>query len=306
MILVLTGSNSFALKNELNEITTKFIKAYGDFGLEYVEGGTIELGRLLENVASLPFLAPRRMIILYQPNVDKAINDHIDDLLLAVADTTDLIIVEPKFDKRSVLYKTLKKHTEFKEFTALDEHGLARWLVAEAKDRGGELKLTDASYLVGRVGANQMGISNELDKLLTYQPDIDRAVIDLLTEQLPQGDVFDLLDAAFSGDTKRAMELYVDQRKKQVEPQAIMGMIAWQVHVLTVVKANEKLGADDIARQAKLSPFVVRKTLGLTRNLSMQEVKGLLKKTLDLDISLKSEAVDADDAIQHLLLTLHV
>ena len=304
MVRTLTGGNSFALKNELNKIITEFIKAYGDFGLERIEAGEVELGRLLESVASLPFLAPRRMIILSDPSANKSINDHIDELLDAVADTTDLIIVEAKFDKRLTLYKTLKKKTTVKEFAELDERALPKWLVDEAKLRGGGLILPDATYLVQRVGANQMTLHNELDKLLVYQPVITRATIDLLTEPEPQGTMFDLLDAAFSGNTKKALDLYQDQRKQQVEPQAIMGMLAWQMHILAVVKANEKLGPEGIASAAKLNPFVVRKTMYLTSSQSLRDIKALVKRVLDLDIRLKSEAIDADDAIQHLLLTI--
>lgn len=304
MVLVLTGNNSFALNAEIKKITAGFIAEYGDFGLERIEGGEIELGRLLENVASSPFLAPRRMIILSDPGVNKSINDHISELLEAVADTTDLIIVEPKFDKRLSLYKTLKKLAKIKEFTELDERALPKWLHEEAKLRGGGLSLVDATYLVQRVGTSQMMLHNELDKLLIYQPVITRATIDLLTEPEPRSTVFDLLEAAFSGKTKKALEIYQEQRAQQVEPQAIMGMLAWQMHILAVVKANEKLGPDGIASAAKLNPYVVRKTMYLTSSQSLREIKNLVKKVLDLDIRLKSEAVDADDAIKHLLLTI--
>jgi DNA polymerase-3 subunit delta len=304
MITVLTGANDFARKAELNKLTSAFLKEHGDFGLEKIDAGEVDLGRLLESVSSLPFLAARRMIILSDPGANKSINDNIDALLEAVADTTDLIINEPKFDKRSALYKTLKKKTDMREFAEADEHSLRQWLVSQAKERGGVLKLADASYLVQRIGASQLLASNELDKLLLYEPSITRETIDLLTEPLPQSSVFDLLDAAFSGDTKKAIKLYKEQRDQQIEPQAIMGMIAWQTHIIAVVKANEKLGADGIARAAKLSPFVVRKTLNITAKLSLPEVKKLLKQVLDLDVRLKSEAIDADDALKHLLLTL--
>ncbi len=304
MVLVLTGSNGFALKTELQKITSKFVADFGDFGLERTEGAEIEIGRLLENVASLPFLAQRRMIILSDPSANKSINEHIDSLLTAVSDTTDLIIIEAKFDKRLSLYKTLKKKANVKEFAELDERVLPKWLHEEAKARGGALPLADATYLVQRVGANQMALHNELDKLLTYQPVITRAVIDLLTEQQPHSTVFDLLEAAFSGKTKKALEIYQEQRKQQVEPQAIMGMLAWQMHILAVVKANESLGPDGIASAAKLNPYVVRKTMYLTSSQSLRDIKNLVKKVLDLDIRLKSEAIDADDAIQHLLLTI--
>ena len=304
MITVLTGDNDFARNQELASITKVFIKNYGDFGIEKVEASTVEMGRLLESVSSLPFLADKRMIILTDIGLNKDIIANPDKLLDAVAETTELIINEPKFDKRLNLYKVLKKKATVKDFPALDERALPQWLVREAKLRGGGLTLSDATYLVQRVGANQMFLHNELDKLLTYQPVITKETINLLTEPEPQSTIFDLLEAAFSGKTNKALELYKEQREQQVETQEIMGLIAWQVHILAVVKANEKLGPDGIASASKLNPYVVRKTMYLTSSKSLRDIKDLVKKVLDLDIRLKSETIDADDAIQHLLLTL--
>lgn len=304
MIVVLTGSNDFTRAAELRKLTAAFVGEHSDFGMERIEAGDVDFGRLLESVASLPFLATRRLVILNDPSANKPLSENIEQFMDAVADTTDVIIVERKFDKRLGLYKTLKKRTDFREFNELDERGLSAWLVSEAKAHGGELNHSDANYLVQRVGPNQLLLSNELDKLLTYDSVISRTNIDLLTEPLPQSSVFELLDAAFAGNRKKAVRLYEDQRKQQVEPQAIMGMIAWQMHVLAVVKFNEKEGADQIAKAAKLNPFVVRKTLNLSKNMTRQEVKDLVGKALKLDVRLKSEMIDADDAVQHFLLTI--
>jgi DNA polymerase-3 subunit delta len=304
MVIVLSGSNDFSRKAELDKLVSTFVAQYGDFGMEKIEAGNVEFGRIIESVSSLPFLAERRMIILLDASQNKVLAETIEQLLNAVAETTDLVIDERKFDKRMSLYKTLKKRTDFKEFNELDERGLAAWLVSEARSRGGELKQSDAVYLVQRAGLNQMGLSNELDKLITYEPKIERKNIDLLIEPLPQSSVFDLLDAAFAGDRKRAMELYQEQRKQQVEPQAIMGMLAWQLHILAVVKFNEKTPVDELARAAKINPYVVRKTQNLTHHLTQAEVRDLISRALELDVRLKSENIDADDAVQHFLLTI--
>jgi DNA polymerase-3 subunit delta len=303
MVIVLSGTNDYLRHVELKKLVSEFIKEHGDFGLEKIDASDIELGRLLENVASLPFLAGRRMIVLSNLGANKTILENIEQLLDAVADTTDLIVDERKFDKRLSAYKTLKKRVDFRELNEMDERGLASWLIAEAKTRGGSLSSNDASYLISRAGLNQMGLSNELDKLLSFDPKITRESIDELVEPLPQSSIFDLLDSAFSGNKRRTIELYEDQRKQQVEPQAIMGMIAWQLHIVAVVKSNEKDDADTIAREAKLNPYVVRKTLNITRNLTQKEVKALISRALDLDVRLKSENIDADDALQHFLLT---
>lgn len=289
---------------ELKKLTAYFVREHGDFGIEQIDAGDTEFGRLLETVSSLPFLASRRMVVVHDLNANKTLGEKIEQLLDAVSDTTDLILTERKLDKRLTLYKTLKKRTDFREFGELDERALAQWLVKAAQERGGSIKPNDASYLVQRVGTDQLGLSNELDKLLAADKTITKQTIDTLTEPLPRSSVFELLDAAFAGNKKRAMELYDDQRKQQVEPQAIMGMIAWQLHVLAVVKLNEKEGAQGIASAAKMSPYSVNKALNLTRRMTQSQVKGLAGRALRLDVRLKSEPLDADDAVQHFLLAI--
>lgn len=304
MIVTLTGPNDYMRLAELSRYTAEFTANYGDFGIERKSAADMDFGRLLETVSSQPFLSSKRMVIVHDLSANKAAAEKIEQLLDSVSDTTDLIIEQSKFDKRLSIYKTLKKKTDFHEFTALDERGLINWLIKTAKTRGGSIKPNVAAYLISRVGNNQMLLSNELEKLLTYDADVTKTIIDLLSEPSPQGSVFELLDSAFSGNHKRAAALYEEQRKQQVEPQAIMGMIAWQLHALAVAKFNEKEGASTIASDAKMSPYTVNKALGLARRLSAGEVRDLVARALRLDVRLKSESINADDAVQHFLLTI--
>jgi len=249
-------------------------------------------------------LTERKMVVLAEPGKQKAFSEHIDDILKNIADTTDLIIIEPKLDKRLSYYKTLKKNTDFREFGDLDANGLARWADEYAKEQGGNLSAADARLLIDRIGTNQQLLRQELDKLLNYEPNITKQGIELLTEQTPQSTVFELLDAAFAGNAARTLQLYREQRALRVEPQAIIAMLAWQLHVLALVKTAGALSADDVARQAKLNPYVVRKTQQLIRGLSLERVKQMLSDLLALDIKLKTDKYDADEAVQYYLLRL--
>lgn len=291
-------------KQALDVLTTDFIKQYGDFGFERVHAGDVEFGRLLEVVSSSPFLSEKRMIVVSDISLNKAAGEKIEELLEAVSDGTELIIDEPKFDKRSKMYKTLKKKVDFREFDELDEQGLAKWLVSEATLRGGVLSRTSADFLIKRAGPGQMSLSNELDKLLNFDKKITNSTVEQLVDLAPTSTVFELIDAVFSGNPGKALDIYTDQRKQQVEPQAIMGMIAWQVHTMAVVKLNENDNPADIAKSTKINPFVVRKTLGLVSKKSQKDIRELVSKTLDLDVRLKSEPIDADNAIQHFILTI--
>ncbi|HXR50083.1 MAG TPA: DNA polymerase III subunit delta, partial [Verrucomicrobiae bacterium] len=201
-------------------------------------------------------------------------------------------------------HRFLKKATGFREFPELDQNGLARWLTDMAKERNGSLSPGDARYLVERVGANQQLLANELEKLLLYNAKITRETIDLLTDPTPQSTIFQLLEAAFVGNKRRALELYAEQRALKVELPQIIAMLTWQLHILVIIKTAGDRSADDIAKEAKLNPFVIRKSEGIARNLTLAQLKQLIADLLKIDVRSKRESIDPDEALQHYLLNL--
>lgn len=301
MIVVLTGPNDYMRNFALKQLKADFLSTNDEFSLEVIDASEADMGRVIDSVASVPFLSDRRMVVLTSISVAKSLADDIDKIINATSDTTDLIIDEPKFDKRLSLYKTLKKKAEFKEFNEFDERQLANWLVAEAKQRQATISLADARYLISRVGSNQLMLDSELEKLINYNPSITKESINLLVYPTPSSSIFDLLEAVFTGNKRRAIELYEDQRRQLVEPQEIMGMIIWQLHILAIIKFNP---GTDVASKAKLNPYVVKKSTSLSSRLSELDVKQLINRATNLDYKLKSSAIDADDAIQHFLLTI--
>ncbi len=292
------------LHAELRRIVDGFVAEHGDMALEQLDGEEAEFDRMREALQSLPFLASKKLVVLRAPSANKQFLESAEKLLTEASDSTDVVIIEPKPDKRTVYYKFLKKSTDLHEYNQLDVPQLAKWLVESAKEQGGDVSLGDATYLVERVGTNQQALHNELAKLLLYDAKITRQTIDLLTERTPQSTIFELLDAALGGKTKRALELYAEQRAMKVEPQQILALLGWQLHAMALVKTAGDRDSADIAREAKLNPFVVRKTQGIVRNMTLPQLKKLIHDTLQLDIRLKSESIDADEALQNLIISL--
>lgn len=306
MITTLTGSNDFARGLELKRLVAGFIAEHTDMAIERFDGEEADANAMVGAVSSLPFLTARKLVVLREPGKQKAFAERIADIVKETADTTDVIIVEPKLDKRLAYYKTLKKVTEFKEFGDLDATGLAKFVAEYVAGQGGVIKPVDARLLVDRVGPNQQLLAAEAGKLLAYDVQVTRESIELLVEPMPQSTVFELLDAVFAGKGKYAMQLYREQRALKVEPQAIIAMLAWQLHILAVVVSAAGRTADDIARSAKLNPYVVRKTQGLARGLTLERVGQMIAGLMRLDRQLKSVSIDADEALQLYLLKLAV
>lgn len=304
MIVTLTGGNSFLLQAELRSLVQNFLDEFGELGLERLNGDEVEFDRIREALQSLPFFAARKTVVLREAGANREFVENAEALLGELPETTDVILVEPKLDKRQGYYKFLKKSTEYREFIPMDESGLARWLSVTAKEKGGGLSMADARFLVERVGANQQLLASELEKLLLYEPNIARESIELLTEPNPQSTVFQLLEAAFAGNARRALELYAEQRAQKVEPQQIIAMLAWQLHIVALAKTAGTRMPDAAAGEAKVSPFVFKKSAAIARKLTLVKLKKLVADLLQIDWRLKRESLDADEAVQNYLLQI--
>jgi DNA polymerase-3 subunit delta len=302
MIVTLTGTNDFARQAELMEHIAAFLSKNDPMGLEKLDGEEVDFQRICDALTSLPFLVDRKLVVLRSPSANKAYVENAEKLLSDLPETTDVVVVEPKLDRRTSYYKFLKAATDFREFGELDTNGLVRWIVEYVKRGQGSFSAPDARFLIERVGSSQLIVKNEVDKLLLHDPQITRETILLLTEPTPQSTVFELLDAAFGGDKKKALRLYEEQRTLKVEQPQILALVAWQLHVLAVIKTAGERTVDEIAREAKLNPFVIRKSISTARQITLSDLKKRIREALALDIRLKSEVIDADEALQLFLL----
>lgn len=304
MIITLTGENAFLRDKNMRSIVDTFVQEHGDLALEKLDGEEASFERLRESLQSLPFLASKKLVVLRSPGANKQFAENAGNLFKELPEITDVVVVEPKLDKRLAYYKFLKKSTDFSEFSELDVRGMTTFAQEETKRQGGTITAQAAQYLVERIGLNQQAIAIELQKLVLFNPAVTQDSIDTLTEASPQSKVFDLIDAAFAGNHARALGLYAEQRQQKVEPQAIMGMLAWQLHVLALVKFAGDKSNDALAKEAKISPFVVNKTAAIARRMSQQQVKDLVQRAVVLDYTSKTKSYDLDEALQDYILQI--
>lgn len=306
MIVTLTGENDAARSAELARIVADYIEKQGDMGVERLDGEEVSFERMAAAAESISFLAPQKLVILRSPGSNAEFVEKFDSFRARIADTTTVVIVEPKVDKRLTYYKQLKAHTEFREFP----HLLGEALVQHVKDyvaaRKGHIAMSVARMLVERTGLGQLGLEHELDKLLSYDSHITEASVTILTEKSPQSTIFDLLEAAFTGNARRVLELYEEQRSLKVEPQQIIAMLAWQFHALALVKTAQRRSVEEIARATKLKPFVIRKSQALAQTIPLARLKQRISELREFDVRTKSEGILADEAVRYFLLQLAV
>lgn len=302
MVKVFIGSNHFALQQDVRALTDAFVGEHGDMAYERLDCSVVSVERITEAIQSVPFLAARKLVVLDAPSENKQFVERIEMILGEVSDTTDVYIIEPKVDKRTAYYKWLKKHTELKEYPELDAQPVSKWAVGYIKEQGSSMSSKDAMYLVERVGANQQLLSRELQKLALSGENVTRQTIDVLTEKTPESKIFDLLDAAFTGKTARALELYQEQRAMKVEPQEIIAMMGWQLRQVALAKtAGSK---HDVVREGKMNPYSARKARAVADRITLQQLRTQIHDLVSIDVRSKRTSINLDDALQAYILQI--
>ncbi len=303
MITTLVGENRYLLKKDLDKIVKSFEKEYGDLAIERLEGEDTDSEHIFSAITNPPFLTPKKLVIIKSISAVKDTQTRVEEALSDTQEQIDVVLIDDKLDKRSTLYKFLKKNTEYREFPVSSSSNIVGWLSSEVSRRGGSIDNRTAQTLVEYVGANQQKLSNEIDKLLQHNSKISTESIELLSVKQPSTTMFQLIDALFAGDAKLTMRLYDDQRKQQVEPLTILSMVLWQLNVLALVKVAPKgKSSEQISKDAGIHSFVVQKSVNIARKMSLVRLKKFVSDVVDLEVKLKTQTIEADDAVKHLLL----
>ncbi len=304
MVRAIVGSNRYALRQRINELITDFIKNNGELSLERFDGDESDAKNIIEAVNNLPFLAKSKMVLVRNGQNNKEFAEQIEQIISSTPEWCELVLYEPQIDRRSSYFKVLKGKSEFEDFAEPNSQDLPKWLLNEVSKHGGELSFSDANYLVSRVGNDQNRLSNEIQKLVTFSPKISRDNIDELTEATPQSRVFDLLDAAFSGQKQRALKLYEEQRAQKVEPQNILAMLVWQLNLIAIAKTGEGRTSAEMARDAGVGEYPLSKAAGLAKRLDNRELSRLVDEVYEMELKSKTQTYDLDEAIKNYILTI--
>jgi DNA polymerase III delta subunit len=303
MITLLYGENEFAVFAEQRARIAVFLAAYDEYGLERIDGEIAEPNAIGGAVLQLPFLASKKLVIIRSIFASKSSCDKLLEILPNIPSEVDVLLVDPRADKRTKLFKTLQSAKQTVEFKNLTGSSLEKWIVGYAAEIGGVVSPADASYLVARVGLSQIQLAREVEKL-SIQGQVTRLMIDELTDMTLDASVFDLLDAVFSGSTDAAMAVYDQLVGAKTDPIEIMGLMGWQLHLLAAVKYAGPGSPQDVARATGLSPYSIGKALNIVRSMTVDDVKHAVRRALETDVLIKTTPVNSVDAVRVLLLEL--
>lgn len=307
MLFLIYGPDEYGRSEALTALKARVPADVADLNITALDGRRMTLDDLAAACEAMPFLADRRLVIVYDLLKHQKAGKARDDLrayLEHVPDACDLVFVESDdFDKRSSLFVFLKKHAEVHECVPREGADMQRWLHERAGNLGVTLESDAARRLTLLAGNDGRLLVTELTKLATFVGRGGRITVrdvDLLVADTQEQNLFAFIDELSARHRHAALTALRHLLDDGQAAQYILFMMARQVRILLGVKdlVAQRLRPDDIATQLGQKPFVVRKAIEQARGFSLADLRRLHQRLLELDHASKTGRAEIEAGLE--------
>src|SRR3989338_4742517 len=173
----------------------------------------------------------------------------------------------------------------------------------ENKDQSGQIDKSTAQKLAFYLGNDLWQMNREITKLIHYQPKITSESIDLLVKPKIEPNIFQAIDALGEKNKKTALKLLYQHLEKGDNEIYLLTMLAYQFRNLIKLKSliEQNTPYYNLAKKAKLHPFVVKKTSAQLKNFSLNELKKIYQKLLEIEVGIKKGLLEPKAALDLLV-----
>jgi DNA polymerase-3 subunit delta len=242
-----------------------------DYNREVFRGPDVDLDRVVLACEMLPFIAERRLVVVWRLDL-KAAAAHtglMDYLRRPNPSTVLVLVADPTSSEDGGGRGAAKKGASPKdlmalvpareEFPALRPDAAREVVRRAAKERGLELDPDFVSELLDRVGLDAARLEDEIEKAGLMAGDrrrIGAADLDKLTRRTRPHTLFELTDAVAAGDREGTLRHVAALMEDGVDALAMIGMLGW--HLRRTLRGAAALEAGRSPRDAAQAAQVYR------------------------------------------------
>ncbi len=325
-IYLFDGDDEFAINDSIDKIITRL----GDpniagMNTTRLDGRSSSLSQLEDAIVTIPFLAPKRLVILTHPTThlnDIAAQDRFVKFLSTEKPTAKLVLVEYDFltddrDRRDGKINWLEKWATspeqarrvFVRHHPQPSGGLmVKWIQNYAKNLGGQFTPQAALALANQIGEDSRLAAQEITKLLTYvnfvRP-VEADDVDHLTPLTAKVGDFELVNAVRDKDSRKAQFL-LHRSLEEDDPLRIFQSIVFQIRALIIAHEilDEHGTINDIPKSLKIGYYPARLAMESAPRFPMKFLELIYHRLLDLDEGIKTGLIDAELALEILVIEL--
>lgn len=277
-----------------------------DMALGVFHADEAKLADIVLEAQTLPFLVERRVIVLRGADRYNAMSGEKNSPLYPFigyleepSESTLLLIIASKLDKRKKLYKACQKLGGVVECPQLEDRALVSWIRGEMQRLGKEADSNAVNELIHRGGSRLGDINNAIALVSNYvgetpritQDDVATACADVAEET-----VWSLTDAIAASDPNKALGTLFQLSELGKSPDEIMGIINWLL--------DSAYRAMPETEPTIKSNFVAKKVMPLAKKLGLAKLKRAFALCTETHLMLRSTGVDQMLALELLVIKL--
>ena len=317
-IFILYGNDEFAITRNLKEFESDFTDpTTAGMNTAHFESRSMSDEEFNNALNAMPFLAPKRLVILYNPSTkynNPPTRKKFEEYISKAPDSVKLVIHE-LIDSKEVTKHWLLKWAEknpalvkTQAFMLPKQRDMPGWIITEVKKQEGRIEPPAAGKLAEMVGVDTRQAGMEIAKLLAYvnwNRPIQGSDVEAVCIVTSQQSVFDFVDALSQGNGRVAQKL-LHRLLEDEDSFSLWGMVVRQFRLL--IQTREILDGrgnkDDVARALGVHPFVAEKTTGQAARFTIESLENIYHRLLSIDERVKTGQVTLDLALDTLIVEL--
>lgn len=300
---LLYGTEAYLKKQYKDKLKNALAAPDDNMNFTAFEGKNSNPKEIIDLAETLPFFAERRVILIEDSGFFKSSCEDLAEYLSEIAPATYFIFVEEEVDKRSKMYKAVKKQGSVVEFGAQSEELLTRWILGRLKKEGKNITGSVMQLFLSKTGTDMGNIDRELEKLICYTLGRDVITVEdveaVVTEQTTNK-IFEMVNAIAEHNQKKALDLYYDLLTLKEPPMRIMFLITRQFQILLNIRDMSARGLDNqtMAKVAGVPPFAVKRNLSQAKGFTMTQLKGALRDGVEFEEAVKTGQMNDQMAVE--------
>ncbi len=277
-----------------------------------------DLKDIEEKIVTLPFMCDVRIVVVsdFIKIASEMLNnkEDLDSFIAKVPETTVLILLNGRVDKRSIVYKYFKKKKLIVDAKRLTPEAYEAWIYDFIKNCGLSISKFDMKYLIQQLGyfnkerpKNMYDSESELKKLigsLKERKNIERKDFEDLLKNRGETNIFKLTDSLSEAHTASALES-LEILYEMGEPEIkILFMISRHFRQMMKVKSLQSSGCSKVETMKTLgikSDFAFKKNLRYARGLEMATIGKIMELCMETELKCKSLSSQKRLAIEVLI-----
>lgn len=279
-----------------------------DFNFNSYYASDTEISQIRDEIETLPMMAARRVILVKEvQDWTDAEWDVLEPVLSTPVQTSVLILVAGKIDKRRKFFKVLQEKALLVEYKKPYENQIPGWIRHIAKAHNLVMSDEAVSLFHRLVGSQLVEIEAEMKKISQFlypRENVELEDVAQVVSQKREENVFDLTEAIASGDKVLSLTQLVRLLDQGQSELGIVALVARHIRILLAIKEGMNLGlaGQKLAQHAQVPNYYLQDYLRQARIWNPKKLENALVILSDTDRALKSSPVSSHIWLENMVL----